>query len=108
MKIVQINSVYESGSTGKICSEISKLLTEKGIENYTILTTTNCNARCFYCYESNLPHINMEETTAKRLVEYMIENKESNTLRRHWFGGEPLVGINFAPQKGQIELLVRG
>ena len=46
------------------------------------------------CYESNLPHINMEETTAKRLVEYMIENKESNTLRLHWFGGEPLVGIS--------------
>lgn len=73
---------------------LKRLIVKKGIENYTILTTTNCNARCFYCYESNLPHINMEETTAKRLVEYMIENKESNTLRLHWFGGEPLVGIS--------------
>ena len=41
MKIVQINSVYESGSTGKICSEISKLLTEKGIENYILYAIGN-------------------------------------------------------------------
>ncbi len=34
MKIVQINAVCGNGSTGKICVDISKLLTEKGIENY--------------------------------------------------------------------------
>lgn len=34
MKIVQINSVCGSGSTGKICVAISKLLTEHHIENY--------------------------------------------------------------------------
>lgn len=33
MKIAQINSVCGSGSTGKICVEISKLLTENGIDN---------------------------------------------------------------------------
>ena len=31
MKIIQINSTYESGSTGKICFNVSKLLDEKGI-----------------------------------------------------------------------------
>lgn len=36
MKIVQINAVCGKGSTGKICVDISKLLTEKGIENYIL------------------------------------------------------------------------
>ena len=38
MKIVQINSVCGSGSTGKICVAISELLTENGIENYIFHT----------------------------------------------------------------------
>lgn len=36
MKIVQINAVCGKGSTGKICVDISKLLTEKGVENYIL------------------------------------------------------------------------
>ena len=41
MKIVQINSTCGVGSTGKICVDISKLLTEKGIENYILYTQGN-------------------------------------------------------------------
>ena len=36
MKIVQINATCGSGSTGKICVDISKLLTERGVENYIL------------------------------------------------------------------------
>lgn len=36
MKIVQINALCGKGSTGKICVDISKCLTEKGIENYIL------------------------------------------------------------------------
>lgn len=36
MKIVQINSTCEQGSTGKICALISNLLNETGIENYIL------------------------------------------------------------------------
>ena len=36
MKVVQINATCGAGSTGKICVEISKLLSEKGIENYIL------------------------------------------------------------------------
>ncbi len=36
MKIVQINSVCGSGSTGKICVAVSKLLTAHHIENYIL------------------------------------------------------------------------
>lgn len=36
MKLVQINTTCGSGSTGKICVAISRLLTERGIENYIL------------------------------------------------------------------------
>ena len=39
MKIVQINVTCGIGSTGKICLEVSKLLTEKGIENYILYSS---------------------------------------------------------------------
>lgn len=39
MKIVQINAVCGSGSTGKICVDVSKLLTEKQIENYILFSS---------------------------------------------------------------------
>jgi len=43
MKIVQINSVCGSGSTGKICVSISELLTKKGIENYILYASGSSN-----------------------------------------------------------------
>lgn len=36
MKVVQINSVCGSGSTGKICVAVSRLLTERNMENYLL------------------------------------------------------------------------
>ncbi len=38
MKIVQINATCGKGSTGKICVDISKLLTAQGTENYILYT----------------------------------------------------------------------
>ena len=34
MKVVQINATYGTGSTGKICAGISRMLTAEGIENH--------------------------------------------------------------------------
>ncbi len=39
MKIVQINATCGKGSTGKICVDISKLLTQKRIENYILYSS---------------------------------------------------------------------
>lgn len=41
MKIVQINATCGIGSTGKICVDISHLLTEKEIENYILYCSGN-------------------------------------------------------------------
>ena len=72
---------------------MKRLFTPKGMNGYTIMTTTNCNARCFYCYQAGYPHINMTEKTADDLVTYMVKNKGEDPLRLQWFGGEPLVGL---------------
>ena len=63
------------------------------INRYIILPTTFCNARCFYCYESDYPHVHMTEETASKLIEYIAEHRKDKTVRLSWFGGEPLVGI---------------
>lgn len=42
MKIVQINATCGQGSTGNICLSISRLLTEKGVENYVMYTVGEC------------------------------------------------------------------
>ena len=69
------------------------LFTPKGINGYTIMTTTNCNARCFYCYQANYRHITMTEETAEQLVCFMMQHRGEDPLHIQWFGGEPLVGI---------------
>ena len=66
----------------------------KHITGYTILPTTNCNARCFYCYEANTKHINMTEETALRTVEFIKENCGGDKVSIGWFGGEPTVAAN--------------
>ena len=65
---------------------------KKGISHYVIFTTTNCNARCYYCFESELPHINLNKQIADRIIEYIILNKDQEPIKISWFGGEPLLG----------------
>ena len=61
------------------------------ITNYTIFTTTDCNARCFYCYEMGRSRIPMTEETAHKAAAYIAAHcggKKRVTIQ--WFGGEPL------------------
>lgn len=60
------------------------------ITSYTVLTTTACNARCFYCFEKDFHHVSMTNKTAHDLAAYMINNCNGNRISIHWFGGEPL------------------
>ena len=61
-------------------------------ESFTILTTTRCNARCYYCYElgsKNKHH--MSTDTAEKIADYIDSVAPLNkTINLHWFGGEPL------------------
>ena len=71
----------------------------KGITSYTILTTTDCNAHCFYCYEQGRNRISMKEETARKVVEFIIKNTPVEQINLRWFGGEPLYN------KGMISLI---
>lgn len=57
---------------------------------FVILTTTGCNARCFYCFEQGAKVSNMTEQTAHDVADF-IERKGEKKVRIQWFGGEPLV-----------------
>lgn len=59
--------------------------------SYTILPTTDCNARCFYCYEKGCTKITMSPETAEKTAAHIIRQSEGNPVQLHWFGGEPMM-----------------
>lgn len=62
---------------------------------YKILTTTECNARCYYCFEKSFPIQKMSEDLAKKVAIYVLDNASKyGKLRIDWFGGEPLMNID--------------
>ena len=63
-----------------------------GITHYTILPTTACNARCYYCFEHGAKTVTMTEQTANSVVEYIGSHcNEKRQIAISWFGGEPTV-----------------
>ena len=61
------------------------------LSNYTIFTTLDCNARCFYCYELGARRDKMEKKTAEEAASFIIRNSKGGPVRLAWFGGEPLM-----------------
>lgn len=66
--------------------QLAKLIGKGKNKTYTILTTTDCNARCFYCYELGRSRVKMTEQTAHKVADFIEESK----IEIQWFGGEPL------------------
>ena len=60
------------------------------ITGYTIFTTTDCNARCFYCFELGRSRIPMSGETAHKVAYYIAEHCGGEKVHLNWFGGEPL------------------
>ena len=60
------------------------------ITNYTIFTTTDCNARCFYCFEKGAKRYPMSEETALKTAEFIEKHCGGKPVKLAWFGGEPL------------------
>ena len=75
--------------------------TGTAINHYIILPTSFCNARCFYCYESDYPRVHMTAETADKLIDYIDKHREGKNVSINWFGGEPLVGIQRIDQISQ-------
>lgn len=63
---------------------------------FTILSTTKCNARCFYCYElGSKGKTHMTYETAEKVARYIMDvAPKGQRLSIGWFGGEPLFNLD--------------
>ena len=62
---------------------------------FTIILTTACNAKCFYCYEENYCRSTISDEAIISIANYLITNiKKSNSFVLDWYGGEPLLCEN--------------
>lgn len=68
----------------------NKLYKSNKYSTFTILTTTDCNARCFYCVERGAAKKVMSAQTAYDIADFIIKNKLTSKVYLRWFGGEPL------------------
>ena len=64
-----------------------------GYNRFEILTTTNCNANCSYCYEHGFKQMSMSKDTAMQVVHYIKNNLWGTEANIRWYGGEPLMNI---------------
>lgn len=95
--------VPEGHNDRKLCEQIRKTAqlfkpSAKTITGYTILTTTGCNARCFYCYEKGTTPVTMTPETAIKVANYIIAHRGEDKVKISWFGGEPLYNVNVIDQ----------
>ena len=87
----------------KLCRQVRQmavLLTPapKVVTTYTILPTTGCNARCFYCYEQGTKPVTMTAETASKVVRYIVAHRGDEEITLRWCGGEPLVNAKVIDQ----------
>ena len=80
----QLVSLFESLNCISLSSKLS---------TFIILPTTDCNARCFYCYELGRSRKNMTLKTAEDVVSFIMKNKADGKIKFQWFGGEPLYNV---------------
>lgn len=73
-------------------------LMQKGFETFEIVTTTLCNARCFYCYEENFTRMSMSAQIAEKVIEFIMRYKKRDPIRLKWYGGEPLMNVKIINQ----------
>ena len=72
-----------------------KIIKLQKVENtgYVIAVTTDCNARCPYCYEKGTDIIYMDRQCADKVINFIDRNYNGNIINITWFGGEPLLNI---------------
>lgn len=59
------------------------------ISTVTLFTTTDCNAKCSYCYEKGFRRVAMTEKVARDAAEWIADRSDNVSIRL--FGGEPLM-----------------
>lgn len=83
----------------KLVSQIKRLLhclapkETIGFKTFEIITTTVCNAQCYYCYEAGFKHMTITNEISQKIIEYIRKNKQGDSIKLKWYGGEPLMNI---------------
>lgn len=93
--------VPENNKDEKLLKQVDKIVndivnyTYNGyINNFIIYPTTDCNARCFYCFELKCKRINMTDKIAHDVVRFIEEKSGTRDITLNWFGGEPLFNVS--------------
>ncbi len=83
---------FDEYKFAKQVKHVAGLLTSEteGIDSFLIFTTTDCNARCSYCYELGRKRQNMSDEVAHDVVAFIQKNYSGQEIQLRWFGGEPL------------------
>lgn len=89
----------------KILWKVVDANSPKNIIYYTILPTTACNARCWYCYEKGVKPFTMTEEVANGVVDFIERSCGGSPITIRWFGGEPTLATERIDQisKGLLE-----
>ncbi len=82
----------EARSVRELRALMKKLDPEETVTGFTILPTTECNARCYYCFESNHKRCTLTDELTNDIVEYIALKCKGKPIEITWFGGEPLIG----------------
>lgn len=89
--------VPEENDDMKLCDQLravaSSLKDKTSVHNFNLVTTTACNARCFYCFEAGAKVSSMSKQTALDAAKFMHDMAKGKKIRVHWFGGEPLCNV---------------
>ena len=86
------NDFDEVKSVKQLRSIFRKLDVQSEITAFSILPTTSCNARCFYCFENGYQQVTMTPQMADSAVDYIEKVCHGKSIMINWFGGEPMVG----------------
>lgn len=68
-----------------------KVHTFDKVTTVTILPSTGCNAKCFYCFEKGALKKHMDYDTADKVIDFITQRYNGKMLKVKWFGGEPLI-----------------
>lgn len=88
---IPANNFDEFNWTDFLRNKKRELLENNMTKSYVIMTTMDCNARCFYCYEKGRASISMTDKIANDIGDFIAKNGTKNRVKISWFGGEPLV-----------------
>ena len=93
-----------------ICNSRKKLYDKQKQSEFhvTILTTTDCNARCYYCYENGINKQSMSLDVAEQVYNFILKNRNGRKVALHWYGGEPLYNaeiINYICEKLRVDCI---